>query len=511
MNQAVGILSFGAYIPYHRLDRSDIAEFLGTGGGSGRRSVASYDEDTTTMGAEAARIAWRDGPGSLTSSGAPAKSDSAADPGSPPNLDSLWFSTAWPAYAEKTNASAIHAVLRLPADVSVADFGGAARSGIGALTAAVRAGQSTNTMVVASDIRVGLPSGKDESQGGDAAAALVVGPVGGDAASGDAARDGATPNSAPGLAQCLAVSSATQEFTERWRNPGEPDTKQWEERFGESVYLPLADQALKRALEQAQLSETDIDTAIVAGTHSRSVKQFASRLSAQNVADSLDATVGNTGCAHALLLLAHELERAAADQAVGRTIAAISLIDGADVLIFKTLPAIADHTCSRPIARQIDSGGQLSYAKYLQWRQLLELQPPNRPEPARPSSAAAARSGDWKFGLVGSQGQTSQTIHLPPARVSIADEDPPDQMQAVAMADVPAKIATYTTDRLVYSVSPPVVFAIVDFEGGGRLPVELTDVAPDELEVGMPVEMTFRCLYSADGIHNYFWKARPQR
>ncbi len=488
MSQAVGILSFGGYVPYHRLDRSDIAEFLGTGGGSGRRSVASYDEDTTTMGAEAARIAWRDGPGSAAAPG------SATGPGTPPALDALWFSTAWPAYAEKTNANAIHAVLRLPADVSVADFGGAARSGVGALAAAVRAGQNANTMVVASDIRVGLPSGKDESQGGDAAAALVVGPVG-----------------AGGLAQCLAVSSATQEFTERWRNPAEPDTKQWEERFGESVYLPLADQALKRALEQAQLSESDIDTVIVTGTHSRSVKQFASRLSAQNVADSLDETVGNTGCAHALLLLANELERAAQDQAVGRTIAAISLIDGVDVLIFKTLPAIAEHTCSRPIARQISSGGPLSYAKYLQWRQLLELQPPNRPEPARPSAAAAARSGDWKFGLVGSQGQTSQTIHLPPARVSIADADSPDDMQAVAMADVPARIATYTTDRLVYSVSPPVVFAIVDFEGGGRLPVELTDVAPDELEVGMPVEMTFRCLYSADGIHNYFWKARPQR
>lgn len=486
MSQAVGILSFGAYIPYHRLDRSDIAEFLGTGGGSGQRSVASYDEDTTTMGAEAARIAWRDGP-------APA-----------PSLDALWFSTAWPAYAEKTNAGAIHAVLRLPTAVSVADFGGAARSGVGALAAAVRAGQSANTMVVASDIRVGLPSGRDESQGGDAAAALVVGAVG----------DGA--GDPPGLAQCLAVSSATQEFTDRWRNPAEPDTKQWEERFGESVYLPLADQALKQALEQAQLSPKDIDTAIVTGTHPRSVRQFASRLGAQKVADiaiadQLDASVGNTGCAHAPLLLANELERAAAEQAVGRTIAVISLIDGADVLIFKTLPAIARHVCSRPIARQIETGGQLSYAKYLQWRKLLELQPPNRPEPARPSASAAARSGDWKFGLVGSQGQTSQTIHLPPARVSIADADPPDAMQAVAMADVPARIATFTVDRLVYSVSPPVVFAIVDFEGGGRLPVEMTDVTPGELEVGMPVEMTFRCLYSADGIHNYFWKARPQR
>ena len=36
------------------------------------------------------------------------------------------------------------------------------------------------------------------------------------------------------------------------------------------------------------------------------------------------------------------------------------------------------------------------------------------------------------------------------------------------MADVPATIATYTVDRLAYSLSPPVVVGVLDFEGGGR-------------------------------------------
>ena len=52
-----GIISAGAYLPYRRLDRSAISEFLGSGGGRGQRTVASYDEDTTTMGVEAARVA----------------------------------------------------------------------------------------------------------------------------------------------------------------------------------------------------------------------------------------------------------------------------------------------------------------------------------------------------------------------------------------------------------------------------------------------------------------------
>jgi len=32
-----------------------------------------------------------------------------------------------------------------------------------------------------------------------------------------------------------------------------------------------------------------------------------------------------------------------------------------------------------------------------------------------------------------------------------------------------------------------------------------------DLAVGGRVEMTFRRLFTADGIHNYFWKARPLR
>ena len=77
------------------------------------------------------------------------------------------------------------------------------------------------------------------------------------------------------------------------------------------------------------------------------------------------------------------------------------------------------------------------------------------------------------------------------------------------MADVLGTIATFTVDRLAYSPSPPIAFGIVDFDGGGRFPIELTDVRPEDVKIGGRVEMTFRRLASSDGIHNYFWKARP--
>jgi len=52
---------------------------------------------------------------------------------------------------------------------------------------------------------------------------------------------------------------------------------------------------------------------------------------------------------------------------------------------------------------------------------------------------------------------------------------------------------------------------VVDFEAGGRLTCELTDVEPKAVAIGNELEMTFRRLYTGQGVHNYFWKARPRR
>ena len=72
-----GIVSIAGYVPYRRLQRSAVAQLFGSGGGKGTRSVASHDEDTTTMGVEAARLALR----SVPRRAAP---------------DALWFATADP-------------------------------------------------------------------------------------------------------------------------------------------------------------------------------------------------------------------------------------------------------------------------------------------------------------------------------------------------------------------------------------------------------------------------------
>jgi hydroxymethylglutaryl-CoA synthase len=468
-----GIVSIAGYVPYRRLQRSEVAKVFGSGGGKGARSVASHDEDTTTMGVEAARRALRSAPGS-----APV---------------ALWFATATPAYLDKTNATTLHAALRQPTEVAAFDFGGALRSGPGALRTALDAGGAGTTLVVVADLRDGLPTSADESAGGDGAAAVLVGDDG--------------PGT-PVIAEFLGGASVSDEFLDRWRTAGDRRSRTWEERFGETRYVPLGTDAWQAALKAAGVTAEEVDRVVVTGMHGRAAKALGRTLGVRDgaLADDLSATVGQTGAAHAGLVLASMLEQAAP----GEVVAVVALADGADVLILRATPAIADWAPDDPVADQVAAGSDLPYGKFLTWRGMVTPEPPRRPEPQRVSSSAAWRNEDWKFGFVGSVDRTSGAVHLPPSRVSMTG-GAVDDMTPVDRADTEATIATYTIDRLAYSPSPPVVFAILDFDGGGRFPVELTDVDPDTVDIGDRVRMTFRKLFTADGIHDYFWKATPVR
>jgi uncharacterized OB-fold protein len=51
----------------------------------------------------------------------------------------------------------------------------------------------------------------------------------------------------------------------------------------------------------------------------------------------------------------------------------------------------------------------------------------------------------------------------------------------------------------------------VDFDEGGRIMCDMTDKNPEQVEVGMPVEMTFRKVRFAGDIYDYWWKCTPVR
>jgi 3-hydroxy-3-methylglutaryl CoA synthase len=452
-------------VPYFRLTRAAISAT-----GKGERAVASFDEDSVSMAVEAARDAVR---------GAPA-------------IDSVLFATTSPPYAEKLNAATVQAALDLPETVSSVELGGSSRMGLAALLlGADLATAGRSCLVCASDVVVGAPGGARESQGGDAAAAFVLG----------SDRDA--------IARVLGHASTTMEILDVWRLPEERFAKQWEERFTADTMGPAIVDTARRALAAAAVDPSTLSTVVLDGTNPRSMAGLpkALGLAPEKLADPLTATVGRSGAAHAGLLLARALDAARP----GDRILVVCEADGADALVLEVTHAIESQRPTRKVDRWIAAKrNDLAYNAYLKWRGILPFEPPRRPDPERPAAPPMRRHERWKLAFVGSRCTKCQTGHLPPQRVCVKCAAV-DQMREERFADTSCRVATYTVDHLAYSLQPPVVTGFVDYEGGGRFTCDFTDVDPTDVAIGKHLEMTFRRLYTAQGVHNYFWKARPGR
>ncbi|MGW6458870.1 OB-fold domain-containing protein [Streptomyces sp. NPDC055078] len=443
-----GIVAYAAYLPRHRLRLAEPA-----GAGAGGRIAASYDEDSTTLAVAAAR--------QLTYEGE--------------RPESVYFATTSPAYADKTNATAVHAALGLGPECFAVDLAGSARSGTGALLAAAASGG----LAVCADVITGLPGSPDERAGGDGAAAFHFG----------------DPSRA--LARIVGRASRTAEFLDRWRAPGEPAARRWEDRFGLERYLPLVTDAGQRALKQAGVAEPD--HVVISSPNPLVARRAGIR---GRITSSWRR--GWSGAADAGLGLAEVLDRAQP----GETVLVLAAVDGCDALVLRVTDRVRTGRQPRPVADQSASGRDVPYVTYLSWRGLLEREAPRRPEPDLPAAPPSARARAWKFSFTGSRCRDCDFAHLPPARVC-KNCGTPDAMDPLPLADARGTVTTFTVDRLAHSPSPPMIDAVVDFDGGGRCTLELTDAAPDEIEVGTRVTPSFRRLYTAQGVHNYFWKALP--
>ncbi len=464
-----GIVRYGSYVPFFRLQRASL------GGGKGERAAASYDEDAVSMAVEAARDALRD----------ELRGGSAAP-------DTLLFATISPPYVEKLNAATIQTALDLPTATCALDLGNSTRAGATLLAVAAdlaRAGR--RVLACAGEVTVGAPGGGREAMGGDGAAAFVFGPD-------DEA-----------AARVIASASCTEVFLDTWRSPDMRFPKQWEERFGADIHVPAFGELLQRTLKLAGQKPADITRVILDGTNDRAVKAVlrVAGFKPEQTVEDLSASVGRAGAAHAGLMLAHALDQAQPGERILVAVAA----DGGDALVLEVTDQIARARPQHSVASWIAAKrNDLGYTAYLKWRGVLDFEPPRRPDPQAPAAPPTRRSERWKYAFFGCRCKACGTAQLPPQRVCVACQAV-DQREQVPFADAACKVTTFTIDHLAYSLQPPTVVAVVDFDQGGRFTCQLTDVDPGKVGIGDELEMTFRNMYSAGGVQNYFWKARPRR
>lgn len=481
MTPDFGILSFGAYLPRSRLQRSVVASANAwfapglKGLAKGERAICNWDEDPITMGVEAARdcLGERDRSG----------------------LARLVLASSSLPFDDRLNAGVVANALMLPSNLRALDFAGSQRAGSSALMEALDGASNTSpTLVVAADARKAKAGSTQELVYGDGAAAMLVG------------------RGAP-IATLVAAHSETVDFVHQYRMHGRTHDYAWEERWiRDEGYLKIVPRAVEAVLAKAGVSAGAVAHFCLPGTLSRIQATVAKRcgLPDASVRDALAAVCGDTGVAHPLLMLAAALEQARP----GDLILLAAFGEGCDALLLRVTDAV-----SQPAARR-GVGGALAarredgnYLRFLSFNGVIDLERGMRAEPDKPTQMTVLyRNRDMIQGLIGGKCRVCGTVQYPRQRYCVNPEcNALDSQDDYPFAERSGSVMSYTADSLTYSPDPPTYFGMVQFDGGGRMLMDFTEVDAGRIDVGLPVRMVFR-IKDADplrGFVRYFWKATP--
>jgi 3-hydroxy-3-methylglutaryl CoA synthase len=470
-----GITSFGAYIPFYRLSHQTIASAWGTRAGEAERAIANVDEDSVTMAVEAVRDLLATGNGR--------------------EVDGLIFASTTSPYSEKQLSAMIATVTDLRHDVRTADYTNSLRAGTSALLSAldsVKAGSAANLIVTAADTRLAAPKSANERLFGDAAAAIEVG-------------------SNQVIASLVASHSTVDEITDIWRRPGAEFVSGWEERFAITQgYQRVVVSTVKELFERQAIPPTEIAKAIFYAPDAGSLAGVAKALGlkAEQIPDHLFSSVGNTGTAMPLLILSSVLESAQA----GEKLLLVGYGSGCDALLFEVTDEIkaAQAANRRGVKGHLAAKGQLdSYERYAKFRELIDTEAARRQAPTA-SATQVWRDRDDIYRFYGYRCLQCGKVQYPRQRLCIACQTK-DNFESLRLADKRARLFTYTVDFLNADPDSPSVMTVVDFDGGGRAFLMMTDRNPAAVKIDQEVEMTFRKLYDAEGFSQYYWKCRPIR
>jgi len=467
----VGIVTYGAYIPKWRIGRDLLRK-----GMKGEKAVAGPDEDSVTM-AVAAALDCLNGVERVS-------------------VDGLFFASTTAPYKEKQIATIIAAAADLRRDILTADFANSLRAGTNALRAAadaVKAGSAKKVMVVASDSRLGGPSSELELEVGDGAAAVLIG----------------QDNVAVEIEDSYSVAN---ELIDVWRADDDKFIRAWEDRFAQTVgLLKVVPEAVGGLLKKAGHSPGDFSKLVTYAPNSRRAAELGRKLSfdpKSQIQDSIFDTVGNTGTAYPFMLLVSALEEASA----GDRILLASYGNGSDAFSLQATEALGKIKGNRRgVSAHIESKRPVpDYITYLKWREILDT----NPQHARPTPIASA-TNLWREhkGIIPFHGQKCKEcgqVEWPPQRICSKCQTK-DQFEEVRLSEKRAKLFTHSKDVITSQVDLPLIYSVVNFEGGGRMITTVTDKEVQEIHNGMDLEPTFRKLFHSEGHTNYFWKTMPIR
>ncbi len=478
-----GIISYGGYIPRLRLNRGAmyaanawIAPGLITAA-AGERAMANWDEDSVTMAVEASRDCIR----GLDKQ----------------KIDSVYLGSLSYPFQDRQNAAIVATALNLKTGVESADFGFSQRAGVSALVAglnAVKSGEARTALVAVSDKRETKASWFHELWFGDGAAALLLG------------NDNV-------IAEYKGSYTASYDFADHFKGIDQKYDYFWEERWirdeGISKIVPEAVMGVlkKTGIQPADIAHFVMPT--VFGT--KEAAGQAKKLGiAGKVHDNLHAVCGETGTAHALVMLVNALQEAKP----GEKILVASFGQGCTALIFQVTDNITKLPARKGIKGYLaDRKEEKNYMKYLSFHNLVNQEKGMRAEADwKTALSFLYRHRKLLTGFVGGKCKKCGTAQIPKMAICVNPEcGAVNTQEDLEFSEEKGKIITWSSDLLTYSPDPPAHYGMIEFGNGGRMMMDFTDHDIGKVDVGMPVELVFRIrnVDPARGFTRYFWKAKP--
>ena len=475
-----GILSYGAYIPMRRLQRKAIVaanvwfNSALRSQGKGERAMANWDEDSVTMAVAAARDCL-------------GERDRAS-------VKALHMASTSLPFADRLNAGIVAGALNLPETTAGHDHAATQRAGLSALAEALGASANGPILVAAADKRRTKAASPLELSSGDGAAALLVG-------------EGET------LADFVCGANRTVDFVDHYRGDGVAYDYAWEERWiRDEGYNKIVPATLKDLFAKAGVSGADIAHFCMPCTLAKVAGSVAKKAGVADAAvrDNLAAVCGDTGPAHALVMLAHALEQARP----GDYILVVAFGQGCDALLFRATERIGSFRPARGVSGWLARRREeTNYQKFLAFNDNVVVERGMRSELDKATALSSLyRNRDMLTGFIGGKCNVCGTLQFPKSNVCVNPNcNAVHTQEPQPFADIEGRIMSYTADNLTYSADPPACYGMVQFDLGGRIMIDFTDVTPDEIDVGKKMDMVFR-IKDVDpqrGFTRYFWKATP--
>jgi len=479
----IGILGYGVYIPKYRIKDEEFRKVWGgSGAGVKEKAVPYVDEDSITMAVEAAQNA-------LKHAGIEAS-----------QLQAIYTGTVSSPYIENSFSVLVSQVLGLSPKAFFADFGGSTRSGTQALLSlmdAIKSGRIQLGMVIASDARMGKPGDMLEFTFGAGASALILG------------KDGL-------IAEIEGSSSYSTNFLSTWRSMAEPYVRRYDDpRLDRTYGYPRhTEEACKELMSRLDIKPEDFSQ--VALHQPDAILPFLSLrglgIRKEALENSLVAPfIGDTGSSSPFIGLIGALDEAKHGERI--LMASYGSGSGSDAFSFRVSEGIDEkRKNATPLKVYLRNKEYIDYPQYEKLIGRLRVERLPMPLSSFAATPSMFREAEYTIGLTALRCRRCGSLNFPKRDYCIDCRG--EEFDKVPLPRR-GRIINYNL-QYVTAVSPeeaPIGVCNVQMEGGkgeygGKIGAMLTECRAEEIHVGALVELTFRRCGEELGLTKYGYKFR---